>query len=76
MTDRYMSLKEISRRAAICERTLRRYLPEIPHSRVGRGKIRIRWADFVTWMRSRQVEIGQDDVVMEILRDMRASRVN
>ncbi len=77
MTDRYMSLKQISRRASICERTLRRYLPEIPHSRAGaRGKIRIRWRDFVRWMQSRQVEIKRDDVVMEILRDMRSSRVN
>jgi len=75
--DRYLSLKEICARASICERTLRRYLPEIPHSRAGtKGKIRIRWGDFVDWMKSRQVEIRHDDVVMQILKDMHASRVN
>jgi hypothetical protein len=76
MTDRYMSLKQISRRSEICERTLRSYLDDIPHTRLGhkRGKIRIRWSDFVAFMRSRQVEIKSDPAVMEILREMRASK--
>jgi hypothetical protein len=74
MTDQYLNLRQICRRASICERTLRRYLPEIPHSRSGpRGKIRINWVDFKRWMKSRQVEIGKDDLVTEILREMHAS---
>ena len=75
--DRYMSIQQICRHASISDRTLRHYLSEIPHSRATpRGKIRIRWSDFVGWMKSRQVEIKRDDIVMDILREMHNSRVS
>lgn len=75
--DRYLSLKEISRRASICERTLRRHLSEIPHSRMGtRGKIRIRWADFVNWMDAKRAQIVENDVVMRVLKEIHDSRAS
>ncbi len=70
MTDRYFTLRQTAHRASMCERTLRKYLPEIPHHRIGR-KILILWSNFVKWMDSRKVEIQRDDVVMGILREMR-----
>ena len=67
----YLSLHELSIRASMSERTIRRYLGEIPHHRhCSRGKIWIRWADFEKWMEDKRQSIVRDEAVMEILRDL------
>lgn len=72
MSDRYLTLKQLSQRAGMCERALRKHLPEsLLHRNTPRGKITVLWSDFVEWRERHRMLIAQHDIVVDILRDMR-----
>ena len=59
----YLSLTEISYRASMSTKFIRQHLSEIVHHRVSeKGKIWIRWSDFVAWMETLRVVPGSEKV--------------
>ena len=61
----------VALRASMSTRFIRKHLSEIPHYRASaRGKIWIDWLDFQSWVRKLRVEIGRDDQVVDVLRDL------
>ena len=70
-----MSLNDVALRTSMSTRFIRKHLPEIPHYRASaRGKIWIDWNDFRSWVRRLRVEKAQDDLVVDILRDLARKR--
>jgi hypothetical protein len=70
-----LSLNDVAMRASMSTRFIRSHLSEIPHYRASaRGKIWIDWFDFQSWIQKLRVEVKQDDLVAEILRDLARKR--
>jgi hypothetical protein len=64
----YMKLSEISRKASISVRTLKKHLNEFTHYRsTPRSPILVRWTDFQAWMDKRRQDAQEDPDVQEIL---------
>ena len=64
----YMRLTEISRKASISPRAIKKHLNEIPHYRMTpRSPILVKWGDFQAWMDQRLYDARQDPDVRAIL---------
>ena len=57
----YLSLTEISYRASMSTKFIRQHLSEIVHHRVSeKGKIWIRWSEFMAWMDTHRIVPGSE----------------
>ena len=71
--DGFVSVREVARRAGMCEKTIRNIIRDeaLPHYRRSKsGKIYVRWSDFTEWMGRCRIELKGDDGLLDILRDM------
>ena len=74
-TEGYLSLNDVAQKANMSIKHIRKHLGEIPHYRFSkRGKIWIRWTEFVAWMERRRIELRHDDQLLGILREMAKAR--
>ena len=76
-TDGYITVREVARRSSMSEKSIRDFIRNdaLPHYRKSRsGKILLRWSDFAAWMERRRIELGHDNHLLRILRDMKKAR--
>ncbi len=74
MNDELLSLSDLSKRAHMSVKTLRRLVVDIPHNQKGHGKIWVRWSDFSSFVDRTKRAIRADADVCAILRDLREAR--
>jgi excisionase family DNA binding protein len=70
--DQFFDLKTLSQYSCLSVRTLRNYLGKLPHYRVG-GKLLIRKSEFDRFMDKYRVVDNLDEVVEDILSEMKES---
>jgi hypothetical protein len=56
------------------ERTILKYLHEIRHHRNSpRGKVWVRWSDFVAWMEGKAQAVRGDEEVLEFIENLKGA---
>ncbi|MBN2118548.1 MAG: hypothetical protein JW730_18385 [Anaerolineales bacterium] len=72
MTEDYLSISQLSRRAGMSADVIRRHLHEIRHLRHSpRGKVWIRASDFEAWYERKAKAVRADEEVLEFIEGLK-----